>query len=308
MRSFFERLLPAEPVRLGFGARVFRQVDLRKVKLVVFDLDGTLYPKFDDRAVRVFGRNINRFECACGRREFELEVEKIIAGTSRFRIGRYYDPRSFSSLALPFLGSSEKFFVSDKMWQVAALASFYEVDKASVRRAYEKTKEFMSRHAAEFGMVENKRLAELLEAISGKPAVREGNACGQAVRGGEPAFEWVDGARRVVVATNSSRVDAARILENLGVLHLVDAIHSNAGKPEKSRQLFDYIARAHGVKREEMLSIGDSWVSDVKQARKLGAFTILISQDEAQGRADVVADSLDAVVSYLSLELGGLRA
>lgn len=281
-RNFFDRLIPmAEPMRLCFGARIFKPVDLLKARVVVWDLDGTLYPRFNLRAIKIFAGNVGEFVDARKRKEFDVEVEKIFSGNSSFPVGKYYDPVKRKSLRFGFFGSPEKFFVPDRMWQVAAAADFFGVSRASICRAYVGLKDFMSSRPREFGMQANEKLAALLEKL---------------------------GDKQIIVATNSPRRDAERILANLGVASLVDAIYSSARKPEKARVLFEYLAVKHGVASSELLSIGDSWVSDIREPRKLGAATILISNKENAGKADVVAESLDAVIHYLSLEWGALHA
>ncbi|HZG61799.1 MAG TPA: HAD hydrolase-like protein [Anoxybacillus sp.] len=68
-----------------------------------------------------------------------------------------------------------------------------------------------------------------------------------------------------------------------------------AGKPVKTAERFEWIARTYAVRFDEIMSVGDNLVNDIIPARNLGCKTIYIDSHQIANEqsADIVVEKIE---------------
>ena len=247
---------------------------LKHIKVVVLDLDGTLY---DD---------MHHFDFYAGRLRERLPAEKrqsfdrdYIAcknGRHPLKVGRVYD--AINDLILTemdkvvqdaYTWSGERLSrkktaelyrrpieydfvnmisVGDPWWIPAGIAGHYGISREKIYEAYLETREYMN--SPQFQM---KKIPGLKEAINKLRKRAE-----------------------TVLLTNSSREDSETILEKLELCGLFSLKIFNGKKPAETKKWFQHIRDRFQVSFEEMMSVGDNWVNEIRPVKALGCMTAYI--------------------------------
>jgi HAD superfamily hydrolase (TIGR01549 family) len=87
---------------------------------------------------------------------------------------------------------------------------------------------------------------------------------------------------RSVIVTSGPRIWARRVLELLSVSHLFNEDQLITGEPDLRKpdpQIFLHGAKLLDRKPEEVVSVGDSYASDILPAKSVGMRTVLIGDD-----------------------------
>lgn len=109
----------------------------------------------------------------------------------------------------------------------------------------------------------------------------------------------------VVLVTNSPLIGIAEWLESVGLIHRIDQVIPDAGKPSQMAAILgDLLTRGFATHRPELLlSVGDVWANDVQPALDLGCVGLYIdrfnSRRGAVGqRAPTFVDLFDRVRAW----------
>lgn len=274
-------------------------MDEATIKVIVFDLDGTLYEEtehFDYYAEQV----AKRLKTA-DRPRFWDDYRAVLAGRHPLRIGTVYDTKEDLILQLeegdvrevrrwsgellpaadvkaayprPVAIDLDRFFsIGDLWWVPSSIGRHYGLANADTYAAFLETREWMM--GTEFQMNGVPGLAETLAQLREKAAL--------------------------VLMTNSPEPDSEAILRKLG---LADVFHYKifqAAKPVKTVAHLEAIRARFGVEYKQMLCVGDNIGNDIAPARRLGCRTMLIDAYglAKPGDADVIVASTSACVPVL---------
>ncbi|WP_284643614.1 HAD family hydrolase [Paenibacillus silviterrae] len=243
---------------------------LQDIKVVLFDLDGTLYQD-DTFYKRYLGHLLRETEYEGALADVTEEVSRILSGQHRCRIGDWYHPgrkvwmRLFQEqravafdwsgtpveLDLHALeGSRKDLIYAGDAWSVTdVMASRLQIREERRRDAFYRVREEMLAGAC--GRVKH---PELIETIHGLTKLRT-----------------------KVLLTNSPRDTGEEFIRALGCEELFDQIHYAADKP-KGIELFVRELVKQGVAAPyQILSIGDHAWNDLHPIRKLGGRTAWIA-------------------------------
>lgn len=270
-----------------------------KVKVVVFDLDGTLY------------EDTHHFDYYAGRLQSKLpaEIQSLFwedyqsAQKDRhaIKIGRLYDVNRKLILvqdqnsiieAYTWEGEALKnedilnsyhninidqidiISIGDMWWLPAAIARHYRLSVEKVYEAFLETRGFMM--SSRFVMSPVSAFKEVL-------------------------LELKRQNLRFVLLTNSPEKDSEIILHKLGLEDIFDDKVFEGQKPTYTAQRFKEIKERFLVPYNEMLSIGDNWINDILPAKELGCKTILIDPHmiSKKSYADHIVRNISELIKWL---------
>lgn len=267
---------------------------IRKVKGLLFDLDETLYFIPSGRQFKRYGENLAVFLPPEKKSSYLKALEEAWSGKSPFQVGRSLDPNTRwildfdDSWKLSRVYSLEGKEIAGKEWQKiypkgthekeipdlihiasgwgipSALGRLRGLGREHYRKAYLATRSEMMKNPEDFPMVHPGELQTFFGFLAKK-------------------------VYPLAVATNSDSEDAHHILERLQIKEYFHRIESQAKKPVNSKILLQKIARAFGIDYPGLLVIGDSVYNDLREAKLLGAQTVLIERFPGQplGTVDV---------------------
>ncbi|MBS3067861.1 HAD family hydrolase [Candidatus Micrarchaeota archaeon] len=271
--------------------RVFltKQIHLEKIKLAIFDVDGTLYPGISNGVLtRIFLRKIFRsldkdaltaFESAY--LKMKMQREQIIGvAYGDFRTGDLLTTSDTSSLDLRMLSVIEDEPVLIKLALIKAGIGGKLAD-----RVYHEAKiEFLRDRGIVVPGI-NDEVYEVLRLLGRMPKV---------------------------VATNSTIQTAEEILKMLGVYNEFEKIYELCKKPSGLIEVLVGLLERKRVDPHEAIYIGDSYGLEIIVARALGIPSIYISrgadektlhkltrEEGAQAPALVIAQTMNEVARYL---------
>lgn len=270
------------------------------LKLIVFDLDGTIYEEthhFDYYAERIAEKLPDR-----AAQSFWEDYRDSLEGKHTLRIGRAYDAlhdriiahrrlqpeavwnwhgqsidrATWSNTYLPKLDPHQSHIVliGDQWWLPATVAIHYGISKEGLGQAFYETRAFMQSDAFHMRPI---------------PGLRE----------------WIEtlkkGGTHVALMTNSPEEDSRAIVEKLGLNNLFDTMIFLAEKPLKTESHLKRLLRMSGAAPEEAMSIGDNWQNDIAPASALGMKTLLIDPHHLHesGDADAIYPSLSAALKTM---------
>ncbi|WP_413379521.1 HAD family hydrolase [Alkalihalobacillus sp. 1P02AB] len=243
-------------------------------KLVIFDLDGTLYEgteHFD-----YYARHLQAKVSLEKREEFYREYEQMKEGKHLVSIGKVYDVRRDLVLTInpidllvtaayrwdgekitdeqlqTFYPGAQQFdfdnlvAIGDGWWLPFACAKHYGVNDCY--SSYLATKEFM---------VSNDFTIEQL------PGLRE-------------FLLELQKDSNIVLMTNSDREDVGRLLNELDLVGVFEHIITSAKKPTYTKGLIQHLIEQYKVKPEEVVSVGDNFINEIAPALSLGVKAIYI--------------------------------
>jgi len=274
-------------------------LETQSVKVIVFDLDGTLYE--DTHHFDYYAGLLERLLPPERRKEFADTYAAALNGHHALRIGRVYDAKRDLLLVqangevleayhwngdrLPDdavaelypepieLDLTDMVNVGDQWWIPPVLARHMGIPSEKSYEMFEETRRWMM--GPEFVMKPVAGLAEELARLAA--------------------------SKKLVLLTNSPQPDSEAILRKLGLSEVFDLKIFQAQKPMESQKHMRRIAERYDCSYANILSVGDNWVNDVHQPRLLGCQTLHIdwfgkASDED---ADAVVGSLQEMVGIL---------
>lgn len=250
-------------------------LDLSRVRVILFDLDGTLYDDTHhfDRYAELIGEGLSEEL----RAPFMAEYTAVTRGEHpALRIGTFYDVKHDLVLqikggmveqALHWDGSvapvlvtrqlypgpvvpdhSTILNVGDLWWVPSAIAAHYGGKPEHGQASFLRIREEMM--APEFLVNPIEALAETVEALKGK-VLR-------------------------VLATNSPQPDSEAILTKVGLLPHLDKLFFNSRKPAGLTPIIEGLLSELGLAPDELVSIGDNLTNELVPAKALGCQTVFI--------------------------------
>lgn len=240
---------------------------MREIKLIIFDLDGTLYEDtthfefFAQLLMNKLPKNIQK--------DFLLEYKKMKDNEHIVSIGKAYDAKEDSVLTIdPFTFKViNAFSWEGKRWDVSKVKATYpgpltfnfdhliaigdgwwlpvvtafHFGLTDTKDSYIKTKEYMT--SDQFKLVQTPGLKEALIKLSKN--------------------------KHLILVTNSEEDDVNRLLTKLDLQNIFDDIFPSANKPANSREHFQYIKTKYEINPKHILSIGDNFINDIAPAIQL---------------------------------------
>lgn len=266
-------------------------VDWKKIKLAIFDLDGTLYE--DTEHFEYYANELSKNLNEKNRQAFWDDYQKILTGEHPVAIGRVYDAKRDRILVVnPSTNKVVKVFdwtgkkrqeisyykediaydfdhfiaIGDGWWLPVAAAKHYGA--GSTYEAYNKTKDYMQ--TDEFQFAENPGLRETLLELGKK--------------------------KDIVLITNSQADDVERLLTSLNLSGIFPELISNAKKPQKTLMHFQELLSRYQISPDEAVSIGDNYLNEIAPAEQLNMQAILIDPSqkaETKPQTEVAASLSD---------------
>jgi len=275
-------------------------LDLTKVRVIVYDLDGTVYD--DNRHFEVYARLIQGHLPAGVQEAYWADYQAVVEGRhAALRVGSFYDVRRDLVLqtrggrvlrALHWDGSElpsvvrgqlypgvvdpdhvNVLNVGDLWWVPSAISHHYGGQADKHGEAFLKVREIMSDPG--FIVRPIPGLAEVIRALQGKVVQ--------------------------VLATNSPQPDSEAILTKVGLLSLFDRCYYRSGKPAGLKVIFDELAQRYGVGCEHVLSVGDNLVNEITPALAMGCQTAFIDPHGLgePDEADLIVRSMTELMPVL---------
>jgi len=276
--------------------------ELNRIKVIVFDLDGTLYEdtkhfdyyadcladELDDNTKQSFFQDLQASRrgehvLQLGR-VYDREKDLILKITSAGEVKKAWNwqgdalSRSFLEQHYPEpinCNMNDMIYLGDGWWPPAACAYHYGLE--STENCYQKTKDWLA---------ENDDLLNPLPGL--KPALAE-----------------LANVLELVLATNSDARDTERLLDLLNLQGVFSQRYTSCNKPADSRPLFQEIINRHEIRPAQLLSIGDNYLNDIAPARELGCQTVLIDPREVfadrENTGPVVGSILELLPDFQSL-------
>jgi FMN phosphatase YigB (HAD superfamily) len=272
---------------------------LTDIKVIVFDLDGTLYE--DTHHFDYYAKKVEEKLSADKREVFRSDYKAALSGQHPLKIGRVYDAKTDLILTIEDgyvrkawrwdgailindevqtlyptkieVNLDDMLSIGDLWWVPVSIGRHYGLSNKETYEAFLETRDYMM--SPHFKMKPIHGLAETLADI-----------------------------RRhitLVVMTNSPEPDSEAILNKLGLAALFHKKIFLAGKPTKSKARFTEIRENYRVHFKEILSVGDNLVNDILPARELGCKTMFIDPHNIGDRhsADVVIKKLSDGIPIL---------
>lgn len=280
-------------------------LNLERVRVIVYDLDGTVYD--DNRHFELYAREIQSHLAPEHHEAFWADYTATVEGRHpALRVGSFYDvardliliPKNGQVLrALHWDGSeappmvrqqlypgtvecdhSTMMNVGDLWWVPSAISAHYGGDAEGRTKAFLRIRDIMA--DPEFKVKPIPGLAETIEALKGKVVQ--------------------------VLATNSPQPDSEAILSKVGLASHFDKHYFRSNKPAGLRPIFAEIAQAYGVGLDAILSVGDNLVNEITPARAMGCQTVFIDPHAMAGidDADLVVQSMGELIPLLREGLG----
>lgn len=249
-----------------------------KSKVIVFDLDGTLY---EGKSHFEYYANLIKLELPEEKQPlFEVSYKEMLQGNHPVKIGTVYDAvrdyiitLSPSTLEVqsvcnwdgeiiengaalyevPFqLEEKTRVVVGDGWFLPVAAAVHYGL--TDMYHCYYQTKDYMS--SDEFMMEQTKGLKESLEKL------RE--------------------TKKLVLMTNSEYDDAKNILKMLELDNIFDVEIADANKPSRTVEHLESLRDRYAVHSNEIISIGDNFINEVIPAVHIGMNGICITNQQLE--------------------------
>lgn len=274
-------------------------MDFTKLKLVVFDLDGTLYE--DTQHFDFYAQTLKNKLEVHKQGDFARDYRLVLTGEHALRMGRVYDVKSDLILVqkdgwvreayqwdgTPLtlekvkelypqpisLNMQTMISVGDLWWVPSSIAGHYGLPSQKIVEAFMETRNYMM--SDDFQM---------------KPVI-----------GLKEAIEKIAKNQHVVLMTNSPQKDSEVILKKLGLEQVFHEYIFEAQKPLKTEERLKELKNRFGIAFDEIVSIGDNWINEIQPARQLGCATIYINPHGlgSEKDADIIVREIKEVVALL---------
>jgi FMN phosphatase YigB (HAD superfamily) len=271
----------------------------KKIKVIIFDLDGTLYE--DTHHFDYYAKRIEERLSEEKRAFFRKDYQAVLSGNHPLKIGSVYDAEKDLILILKngiakevyrwdgtkltldevqalypkpiTVNLDHMFSIGDLWWVPSSIGRHYGLKNGDTYQAFLETRKFMMDPG--FKMKRMDGLAEVLAEIRNDIAL--------------------------VLMTNSPQPDSEAILEKLGLTNIFHKKIFEAGKPTKTAKHFEEIRSDFKVSYEEMMSIGDNLLNDIVPAKNLGCKTIYIDPHKIGNNesADIIVEKLEECLEIL---------
>ncbi|SDY94163.1 putative hydrolase of the HAD superfamily [Evansella caseinilytica] len=268
-------------------------------KVIIFDLDGTLYEDTDHFSY--YADELMRELDESKHHEFAEEYRKIINGDHIVSIGKVYDVVKDYVLSVNSAAKVQQVWTWDgkpvdpSEWQtiyphpltfdfdaIIAIGDGWWLPNVCAKHfgavdtysAYNRTKEFMV--TPQFQLTKIPRLREALLHLKTK--------------------------KEVVLLTNSQADDVQRLLHTLDLRGMFHRVVTEAKKPQHTLNHFSQLLKAYNIEAAEALSIGDNYLNEIAPALHIGMKTIFIDfysrpYPEYQGvKVQSIAETIDAML------------
>jgi FMN phosphatase YigB (HAD superfamily) len=265
---------------------------LTNIKVIVFDLDGTLYE--NTHHFSYYAKRIEEKLSEDKREKFRSDYEAALSGRHPLKIGSVYDTQRDLILMLRdgvvkeayrwdgtkltanevqkmypnkiTVNLDNMFSIGDLWWVPSSIGRHYGLRNEDTYQAFLETRKYMM--SPQFQMKPIDGVAETLTEIRDDI--------------------------KLVLMTNSPKPDSEAILKKLGLSNCFHQKIFEAGKPVKTAERFEWIARTYAVRFDEIMSVGDNLVNDIIPARNLGCKTIYIDSHKIgnEESADIVVEKL----------------
>lgn len=275
-------------------------LDLTKIRVIVYDLDGTLYD--DNRHFELYAREIQSRLPEGVREAFWNDYSAVVEGRHpALRIGTFFDvDRDFVLetrggkvlRALHWDGSevppvvrqhlypgvvepdhNTMFNVGDLWWVPSAVAAHYGGSREANGEAFLRIRDVMADPGYQVEPMPH--LKEAIAALKGKVVQ--------------------------VLATNSPQPDSEAILTKVGLLGLFDKMYFRSNKPAGLKQIFAELATEFNVDLSAVLSVGDNMVNEIAPATAMGCQTVFIDPHRMgdEGDADLRVETMAEFIPTL---------
>lgn len=274
-------------------------MNFSNIKVIVFDLDGTLY---EDTHHFDFQANLLKKRLPLEKQPlFEKDYALYKEGKHPLKIGRVFDVINDYILiqtdnivqdAFDWFGNkipenqvkelyenpielnlTTMLSIGDPWWVSIAIAAHYGLDEKSCYAAFLETRNYMM--SPDFIMNPIDGLKEMLERLK--------DYC------------------KLVLLTNSPEPDSEAILKKLGIEDVFHLKIFDGRKPTRTVDHFKYIKDYFQVPFEQIVSIGDNWINEIRPVLPFGCKTILLDpyQIGEQAKADLIVNKLKEALPYL---------
>lgn len=250
--------------------------ELKDIKAVVFDLDGTLYE--DTGHFNYYASRLKDKLPVEKAQNFADDYNKVLENCHALKIGRTYDVdrdliilqdgkvsevyqwngNKLSDGELENLypepvpcDMNKMINIGDLWWVPAAIALHYGLNNKETYQAFLETREYMKGPDYDINPVPG--LKEVLSKLKDNV--------------------------RLVLVTNSPQPDSEALLGKLSLISLFDLKIFEAGKPALARKQFEKISKELEINYPKILSIGDNYLNEILPARQLGCQTIFIDHN-----------------------------
>jgi putative hydrolase of the HAD superfamily len=247
---------------------------LLNAKVLVFDLDGTLYDgtehydyyasqlekEVDLKYQELFRNDYEQMKknnhiLSIGKvydrkNDYVLTLDPLTLSISEIHTwdGKLVDKNQLDESYLQSISLNDPFIpIGDGWW--LPLVTSYHYGAKDVWHCYDKTKEYMS--TEDFKIPHIKGLIEGLNELKN--------------------------TKKLVLLTNSDRADVTRLLKILKLDHLFHLELTDGNKPLQTEQHLKKIMEDFNVLPEEVVSIGDNFINEIVPALKLGMHGVYIT-------------------------------
>lgn len=223
---------------------------INNIKVMIFDLDGTLYQDY-----KFLKQYLKKMFAAT---HTEEEVNQIIqesydllTGNKEIKLGFFYDEQlnffAYNQLKVSDDVYGELTYIGDP-WSIATyMAKREKLDSDVMKRAFDEVRREMLTHEDKIAV--NAALVERLQQID----------CYK------------------ILMTNTALPSGEEFVSYLGLTHCFDEIYYDGKKPNGMQQLLQQILD-RGYKPEQIMSFGDHPFNDLHPLHALGGYTCLISK------------------------------
>lgn len=167
--------------------------------------------------------------------------------------------------------------MGDHWWTSISIAAHYGLSGKKCQEAFLETREYMM--GPEFEM--------------------------NPIQGFKAALEEIHNRMKLVLLTNSPEPDSEAILRKIGLDQVFDLKIFNGEKPTRTLERFEFIKNQFDVSYEEIVSVGDNWINEIRPVQPLGCATVFIDPhglgDETS--ADLVVENMGGAIPVLK-EMG----
>lgn len=247
---------------------------LEDVELVIFDLDGTLYEDTDH--FDYYAEQLKQELPEEVQPLFSTEYKKMVSGNHPVTIGKVYDVVRDHILQVDAIHTTvvhawtwdgeelnsetiqslyphplqldfdTMIAIGDGWWLPNVCAKHFGLQ--DTQTAYHKTKDFMA--------TDQFKLTKI-------PGLREG-------------LSHLKEKKDIVLLTNSTEDDVARLLKNLDLQGIFDSIITEARKPSLTKNHFSTLLKEKNIEPIKALSVGDNYINEIAPAIYLGMQTVFI--------------------------------